>query len=67
MSLVKLGQTDEAKKLFQAMADSASHFLAGLGYLGLGDKDKARQELTQTLETSPDHLGAKEALTRIAR
>ena len=99
MSLAKLGQTDEAKKMFQAMVDSAteslkrgsstaesappsdeepprrspqtrlaqSHYLAGLGYLGLNEKDKAKQELAESLKISPDHLGAKEAMARIAQ
>jgi tetratricopeptide (TPR) repeat protein len=99
MSLAKLGRADEAKKIFQAMVDSAneslkqasstsasappsdgqpsrrsrrnqlaqSHYLAGLGYLGLNEKDKAQRELAQTLEVSPDHLGAKEAIARLAR
>jgi tetratricopeptide (TPR) repeat protein len=94
MSLMKLGQTDEAQKMFQAMVDSAnesvkrasavadlaaaeghqtprsrlaqSHYLAGLGYLGLKEKEKAKQDLTQALQTSPDHLGAKEAMARIS-
>ena len=94
MSMVKLGQADEAKKLFQAMLDSASqsltrdssatdstdlpdrpqsprarqaqsHYLAGLAYLGLGEKDKAKRELAQALDASPDHLGAKESLARV--
>jgi len=41
---------------------AGAHYLAGLGYLGLGDKDKAREELTLALQSSPDHLGAKTAL-----
>jgi tetratricopeptide (TPR) repeat protein len=43
-----------------------SHFSAGLGYLGLGDKDKARNELTECLKISPDHLGAKTALESLS-
>ncbi len=96
-SLAKLGQADEARRIFQAMVESAqgllkrassptdstppsdgqpsrrsprtqsaqSHYLTGLGYLGLNEKDKARQELSQALEISPDHLGAKEALAKL--
>ncbi len=96
MSLVKLGQADEAQKIFQAMVNSANeslqrggssgesadsserqlsrrsrqaqlHYLAGLGYFGLGEKEKARQELARALESSPDHLGAKEAMAGIGR
>lgn len=39
-----------------------NHYLAGLGYLGLGDRQKARQELSEALKVSPDHLAAKQAL-----
>ncbi len=38
------------------------HYSAGLGFLGLGEKDKARQELTECLKISPDYLGAKSVL-----
>jgi tetratricopeptide (TPR) repeat protein len=39
-----------------------AHELAGLGYLGLGEQAKAREELKLALQASPDHLGAKTAL-----
>jgi tetratricopeptide (TPR) repeat protein len=42
-----------------------AHYMAGLGYLGLNEKDKARQEFNQALEASPDHLGAKTMLNQI--
>ena len=42
-----------------------AHYMAGLGYLGLNEKDKARQEFKQALEASPDHLGAKTMLTKL--
>jgi tetratricopeptide (TPR) repeat protein len=42
-----------------------AHYMAGLGYLGLNEKDKARQEFKQALEASPDHLGAKTMLNQI--
>ncbi len=41
---------------------ASAHYLAGLGYLGLGENAKAKQELTRALEISPDHLGARTAL-----
>jgi len=41
---------------------ASAHYLAALGHLGLGEKDQAREELTQTLRISPDHLGAKSML-----
>ncbi len=42
-----------------------AHYLAGLGYLGLNDKEKTKQELNLSLQASPDHLGAKTALAEI--
>jgi tetratricopeptide (TPR) repeat protein len=41
---------------------AAAHYLAGLGYLGLADKAKAKEELTLAVEASPDLLGARTAL-----
>jgi len=41
------------------------HYLAGLGYLGLNDAQKARTELTAAVETSPDLLGARTALATL--
>jgi len=35
-----------------------AHYTIGLGYLGLGDAAKAKAELTQAVETSPDLLAA---------
>ena len=49
----------------QRSRTAGAHYLAGLGYLGLGDKDKAKEELTLALQSSPDHLGAKTALGQI--
>jgi tetratricopeptide (TPR) repeat protein len=43
-----------------------AHYVAGLGYLGQNDIAKARQEFTQALQASPDHLGAKTALMSFA-
>jgi len=39
-----------------------AHYLIGLGYLGLGDTVKAKAELAQAVEISPDLLGARTAL-----
>ena len=39
-----------------------AHYSMGLGYLGLGDAAKAKTELLQAVETSPDLLGARTAL-----
>jgi tetratricopeptide (TPR) repeat protein len=42
-----------------------AHYMAGLGYMGLNEKDKARQEFNQALESGPDHLGAKTMLAQL--
>jgi tetratricopeptide (TPR) repeat protein len=42
-----------------------AHYLIGLGYLGLGDAAKAKAELAQAVETSPDLLGARSALAAL--
>jgi hypothetical protein len=42
-----------------------AHYLIGLGYLGLGDAAKAKAELTQAVDTSPDLLGARTALAAL--
>jgi tetratricopeptide (TPR) repeat protein len=41
------------------------HYITGLGYLGLDEKEKAKQEFIQALEASPDHLWAQATLTII--
>lgn len=38
------------------------HYIAGMGYAGLGNKSKAREEFTAALAASPDFLSAKIAL-----
>jgi tetratricopeptide (TPR) repeat protein len=42
-----------------------AHYAMGLGYLGLGDAAKAKSELSQAVETSPDLLGARTALATL--
>jgi tetratricopeptide (TPR) repeat protein len=42
-----------------------AHFVAGLGYLRLGDKEKAKQEFIRALEIHPAHAGAKATLARL--
>jgi hypothetical protein len=45
--------------------DALAHYLAGLGHLGLGDAEKAKQEFTLALKARPDHLGAKTELAQL--
>ena len=40
-----------------------AHYIAGLGYAGLGETAKARDQFSRALSESPDHLGAKTALS----
>jgi len=42
-----------------------AHYMAGLGYLGLNEKDNARREFNQALDAGPDHLGAKTMLAQL--
>jgi tetratricopeptide (TPR) repeat protein len=90
LCLMKLGQADKAKSMFQELVNSGqrmmeqqptgfagggrgrpqsargrqamAHYTIGLGYLGLNDVAKAKAELKQSLELSPDQLGARTAL-----
>lgn len=48
-----------------ANLSGAEHYRAGLGYAGLGEKEKARAELMATLSAAPDNLGAKLALNQL--
>ena len=43
---------------------SLAHYIAGLGYTGLGNKTKAREEFNAALASSPDYLDAKIALSQ---
>jgi tetratricopeptide (TPR) repeat protein len=43
---------------------ATAHYLTGLGYAGLGEKEKARAEFTAALAASPDYLAAKIALNK---
>jgi tetratricopeptide (TPR) repeat protein len=96
LCLSKLGQTEQAKRVFQSLVEmgqraiqqpsttgggrggagrrqprsprdqqATAHYISGVGYLGLGDKDKAKQELMLALEAKPDHLDAKAILSEL--
>ncbi|MBN1361690.1 MAG: DUF5107 domain-containing protein [Sedimentisphaerales bacterium] len=39
-----------------------THHALGLGYLGLNQKDKAREHFAEALKTNPSHLGARSML-----
>jgi len=42
-----------------------AHYLAGLGYAGLGENEKARAEFSAALAAAPDHLPSKVALEQL--
>ncbi len=42
----------------ERLQKAEAHFLAGLGCLGLGQKEAAREQFHKTLELNPAHLGA---------
>ncbi|MCX6626037.1 MAG: hypothetical protein NTW28_00205 [Candidatus Solibacter sp.] len=96
LCLSKLGQTEQAKTVFQSLVEmgrraleqpetatgpraiasrrqppssraqqAMAHYISGVGYLGLSDKEKARQELTLALQARPDHLDAKAILAEL--
>jgi tetratricopeptide (TPR) repeat protein len=44
---------------------ASAHYTIGLGYLGLGDTSRAKAELAQAVEASPDLLGARTALATV--
>jgi tetratricopeptide (TPR) repeat protein len=79
LALRKLARNDEAEAIFKKLVHpsdpaastagvtSAAHYAAGLGYAGLGEMARARQELETTLSEFPDHLAAKLALENIER
>lgn len=46
------GQTSESRR-------AAGHYQMGLAWEGLGDKDKARAEFTETLKINPGHIWSK--------
>ena len=44
---------------------ATAHYVPGLGYAGLDEKEKARKEFAAALASAPDHLGAKLALEQL--
>jgi tetratricopeptide (TPR) repeat protein len=53
-------QTDSSRA-----RNAAGHYTSGLGYAGLGEADKARQEFNAALDLQPDNLAAKLELEKI--
>ena len=42
-----------------------NHYMAGLGYMGLGDKPKAKAEFTKALELNPGHIWSQTYLNSL--
>jgi tetratricopeptide (TPR) repeat protein len=49
----------------QRVRQAEAHYVTGLGYLGLNEREKAKAELSQAVESSPDLLGARVALAAL--
>jgi len=54
-----------AKKLPSLDERAFPHYLSGLGYLGLGDKTRAKEQFIAALQISPDFLSAKIELNQL--
>ncbi len=62
-----LGRTSSETDFFSAFADRQSprarkataHYITGLGFLGLSETQKAKEEFTQALQKNPGHLVRK--------
>ena len=75
LSLQKLGSSDEAAELFDGLIRYAeetlakeeketaeAHYLMGLGYLGKGAQDKAKEAFAEALNAQPDYRKARRVL-----
>lgn len=60
-SLERCLATIQSNTASTQLADA--HYIAGLGQLGLGNRDRARQQFLLALKASPDHYAAQTALT----
>jgi tetratricopeptide (TPR) repeat protein len=47
------------------MLSATARYTLGLGYLGLNDQSKAKAELTQAVDLSPDLVGTRTALAAL--
>jgi tetratricopeptide (TPR) repeat protein len=56
-------QSDEG--LSARARTATTNYIAGLGHVGLGETEKAREDFTAALTASPDHFGAKIALEQL--
>jgi Tfp pilus assembly protein PilF len=54
---------EEQQSYRQGLA--TAHYVAGLGCLGLNDKERARKEMTQALQACPDHLAARNTMASL--
>ncbi len=71
-SAKSLAQTPGMQAPYQSFATASERaqaadalYLAGLGHLGLNDRDQARQEFSLALKASPDHYAAMRTLTEM--
>ena len=64
---VNVGDNDSQDSKQQRLRKNIAmaHYIAGLGYSGLGNKSKAREEFNNALVSLPDFLNAKIALNQL--
>ena len=58
-------QSDRSERPPSRGNQTMLHYIAGLGYAGLGNKAKALEEFNAALTLSPDYLNAKIALSQL--
>lgn len=62
----EVSDSQDSKQQRSRMGITMAHYMAGLGYSGLGNKSKAREEFNNALLSSPDFLNAKIALNQLS-
>ena len=62
---VSSNTTQSSKKLSSRTNIALAHYIAGLGYAGLGNKSKAREEFNAALISAPDYINAKIAISQL--
>ena len=53
-------------RIAQRSTAATAHYAAGLGYMGLNQPQKAKDELSKALQASPDHVGARTAMNGLS-
>ena len=56
------GPEGSSERSIHRLRAALAHYVAGLAYAGLNEKEKARSEFNLALQSAPDYLGAKTEL-----